>query len=229
MRTKLFFAVFIICISIIFLSATSAYAIHWKYNLVNALKDAEKEDKIVLADFYATWCGPCKMMNNNTFASREVGKIAKEFICVKIDGDRHPDLVKGYNIRGYPTILFIRKDGKILKQAVGYHDAASFISIMQSVTQRYGDAAKEEPKEQEQKQKIFPWGKAKTEKEIVKKKSKRVFDLTGIVYDAQNPGAIINNELVYVGDSIGGARVLEINEQEVTLSKNGREIVLKME
>lgn len=70
-------------------------------------------------DIWAPWCGPCKMMMPT------IEKLAAEFnvpdsnvTIEKLNADENPDLVKKYEVRGIPTLLF-EKDGKIVARFVG--------------------------------------------------------------------------------------------------------------
>ena len=67
---------------------------------------------IHLVDFYADWCGPCKVM------SQILESIKDEVDIIKIDTDLNPKLVFKYRIMSIPTII-IFKDGKISKEIVG--------------------------------------------------------------------------------------------------------------
>ena len=75
-----------------------------------------KSDKVCLVDFYADWCGPCKMM------SPVIEKIAEELgekVKVgKVNSDENRDLVIKYQIMSIPSI-FVIKDGKVVKNFVG--------------------------------------------------------------------------------------------------------------
>jgi thioredoxin 1 len=70
----------------------------------------------VLVDFWAEWCGPCKMI------APAIEQLAEEFDgkakIVKLNVDEHPAIAGEYGIRSIPTLLFFR-DGKVVEQLVG--------------------------------------------------------------------------------------------------------------
>jgi thioredoxin 1 len=70
----------------------------------------------VIVDFFATWCGPCKMIAPvlDDIAAEADGK----FIIVKVDIDRDPQLANQYNVQSVPTLAFI-KGGKLVDQILG--------------------------------------------------------------------------------------------------------------
>jgi thioredoxin 1 len=75
-----------------------------------------KSQKLVMVDFWATWCGPCRMTAPivKTLADEYKGKI----VVGKVDVDQNRDLAEGYSISAIPTILFF-KDGKVVDQQIG--------------------------------------------------------------------------------------------------------------
>lgn len=73
-------------------------------------------NKLVLVDFYATWCGPCRMI------SPLIDEIAKEntnLTVVKVDVDKYPNIATKYGIMSIPT-LKVFKNGKEEKTSIGY-------------------------------------------------------------------------------------------------------------
>lgn len=89
-------------------------------DLAAALAEAKRDGKQVFVDFETTWCGPCKVMDQVVYTAAEVVEAAKRLIAVKLDGDEHRDLVKKYGVGGYPTMLVLDCEGKVLRRAVGY-------------------------------------------------------------------------------------------------------------
>jgi thioredoxin 1 len=79
---------------------------------------------LVFVDFYADWCGPCKMTSP---IIEELANEVKEVKFVKVNVDENPDLASQHNIFSIPTFL-IFKDGKIVHQFVGVRGKEGFLS-----------------------------------------------------------------------------------------------------
>ena len=83
--------------------------------------------KPVLFDFYATWCGPCKMQ---TPIIEELAKKMGDVVEIrKIDVDEHMDLAEKYGIRVVPTLI-IEKDGKVVQSLEGVTDGGTLEKIL---------------------------------------------------------------------------------------------------
>jgi len=104
-----------------------------------ALQKAMKEGKPLFLDISASWCGPCKLLKANTFPNKEVGKFFNSnFVNVAVDGEEGEGvtLARKYNIRGYPTMIFLDSKGNVISQITGYRDPEGLIESGKQVLNR---------------------------------------------------------------------------------------------
>mgnify|MGYP001473380472 FL=1 len=80
------------------------------------LEDVLATDKLVVVDFWAEWCGPCKMIGP---IIEQIGEEYKDKVVVgKVDVDDNDEAAAKYGIRNIPTVLFI-KNGEVVDKVVG--------------------------------------------------------------------------------------------------------------
>ncbi len=93
-------------------------------------KEVVQSQSPVLVDFWAPWCGPCRML------SPVIEEIAKEYTgkirVAKINTDDHPNSATRFKISAIPTLLFF-KDGKVIEQMVGVHSKAEIKKTLDSL------------------------------------------------------------------------------------------------
>lgn len=80
----------------------------------------------VLVDFFATWCGPCKMLSP---VLEKVAEKHPDVKVVKVDVDQASDLASQYGVMGVPTMI-VFKDGQIASKAVGYKSEAGVEALI---------------------------------------------------------------------------------------------------
>ncbi len=94
------------------------------------LAKSAAEKKPVFLDAYTSWCGPCKWMSKNIFTNDTVADYYNgNFICAKIDMEKGEgvEIAKKYDVRAYPTLLFIGQNGEVLHRLCGSREAAVFV------------------------------------------------------------------------------------------------------
>lgn len=96
--------------------------------MVKHLENESLEDLVqkgfYIVDFYAEWCGPCKML----------GPILEELDenVIKVNTDLHPDLATSYGVMSIPTLFFI-KDGDIVHQEIGFMNKNELEAIIKKL------------------------------------------------------------------------------------------------
>jgi len=120
---------FSVLLVLCFVSAAYAEAPFQDRSLDAALEKAAAEKKVVMIDFYTTWCGPCKMLDKQTWPDKDVRTwIDEHAIALKVDAEKKRDLAKRFKVRAYPTIVFVKPDGTQLDSIVGFRGPKDFIA-----------------------------------------------------------------------------------------------------
>jgi thioredoxin-related protein len=98
----------------------------------DVMKKADKENKLIFIDIYATWCGPCKMLKKYTFPNKEVGDYFNaNFVNATFDGENGDgvQLAQKYKVQGYPTLIILDEKGNIVSQTAGYLPAENLLAF----------------------------------------------------------------------------------------------------
>lgn len=121
----------------------AAKPIAWLASLEEGMAQANKQNKPVIVDFWATWCGPCKMMEESTWPDPKVIAASANYIMVKQDVDKNQAAAGKYKVEGVPTLLFLSPEGKETHRQVGAISAAELVKLMTAP----GTAEAEKPAE----------------------------------------------------------------------------------
>lgn len=92
-----------------------------------SFKDLIAGDQPILVDFYATWCGPCKMMQ--PILEDVASKLGEKVKIIKVDVDKNPSAADNYQVKGVPTIILFR-NGKIVWRQSGVVQTAQILQVV---------------------------------------------------------------------------------------------------
>lgn len=92
----------------------------------NFEEEVLKSDRPVLLDFYADWCGPCRMIAP---ILDEIAREHAEFKICKVNVDEEPELAAKYEVMSIPT-LFVIKGGEVVSQSMGAKPKAQILAML---------------------------------------------------------------------------------------------------
>lgn len=95
-------------------------------NKNNYEEEVLKSDKVVLLDFFAEWCGPCKMIAPTL---EEIAAENEHIKVCKIDVDNDPDLARQFKVTSIP-LLVVMKNGQIVNQALGARPKDAILKLI---------------------------------------------------------------------------------------------------
>ena len=101
------------------------------YAITDATFEQETKEGLVLIDFWATWCGPCRMQAP-ILEQLEAEFDEDDLKIVKIDVDENPETARSFGIMSIPTWMF-KKDGKVVKQVSGVHTKDQLKAIIEEI------------------------------------------------------------------------------------------------
>lgn len=109
--------------------------LNWEYDEPTALETARQENKLVMLDFYAKWCGACNELDHKTFSNQDVVDRLENYITVKLDftTEQDEDLSEKYQIRGLPIVVFMDGNGKIYKRIEKFINAEDMLDLIDEV------------------------------------------------------------------------------------------------
>ena len=113
--------------------------LEWVDNETAGLEIAKREDKLLMLDFYASWCAACNELDHKTYADPGVAAKLDNYVNVKLDFTRNSETTKAltekYQIPGLPVVIFMDAEGTILKRLTGFVGPEEMLTILEEVEQ----------------------------------------------------------------------------------------------
>jgi tetratricopeptide (TPR) repeat protein len=135
----------IIGLSALCLLASGASAdVNWSTETyAQVLARAKAEQKYVFIDFYATWCGPCKRLDETTYPDAKASEMLNSMIAVKWDAEKDPWLAtaKQYKVHAYPSLVVLDPNGVEVDRHLGYLPPEEFVATIDGFRKGVGTTA----------------------------------------------------------------------------------------
>lgn len=117
-------------------------AVSWIQSYDQGMKRAAESDRPVLLAFKASWCGPCKWMDNEVFSKPAAAKALEGWVPIHVDVDEQGRLADQYHVSGVPTLIALSPEGKELTRADGALSLTDFASFLASAEAARGAATR---------------------------------------------------------------------------------------
>lgn len=105
-------------------------ATQWMTSFEDAKKMSIATNKLILIDFWATWCGPCKRMDSDTWNKPEVKELLNAYVPLKIDIDVFKRISNKYSANRIPYVLIVDANGEIVFNETGYKSKTQMLRVL---------------------------------------------------------------------------------------------------
>ncbi len=121
-------------------SLSSAQGVAWVKGFDAAKAEAKKTNKLIMVDFWTTWCGFCKQMDATTMKSKDVIQASRSVVPVKLDAEREgATLARKHQVSGFPSFIFMDSAGAVFGQVNGVQNDLQFTKSIKEISGRFKD------------------------------------------------------------------------------------------
>jgi thiol-disulfide isomerase/thioredoxin len=137
--------VFLLGISFVTTAQVEFIEVVTEEDMEGAERKGQEEGKMLFVDVYATWCGPCKMMDRDVYSDQEVGRFMNgHFINVRMDGEtpfgRKYSAANG--LQGFPSMFVFSSTGERVGQIVGFRPAGELLTTLGGMVENFAAVRK---------------------------------------------------------------------------------------
>jgi tetratricopeptide (TPR) repeat protein len=112
--------------------------IDWLDSYNSGMERGNRQKKFMLLFFYTEFNAALPLLERKVFSNEGVIRLAREFICIRVDGNANRYLSRSYQVGGYPTIIFIDGDENEKARRMGLREPGELVQLMQKVLAKKG-------------------------------------------------------------------------------------------
>ena len=114
--------------------ASASDRLEWKEDYRSVMRAAEEQRKLIMIDFYTSWCKYCRQLDEESFEDEKIKELlAQEFVVARLDAEIQKAAARRYRPEGYPTVIFATPAGDEIIRFSGYRERDQVYRIVETV------------------------------------------------------------------------------------------------